>query len=118
MKKSVICFFSLVLYLLLACLLLSLKIESEMMTLVKISERENKGSSFGFKQSVLISDEEGKHLYEVIEGSGWDTGNIARKLPAASWYIDSGESVQFTGNEQVYRFVYSASRPLQEGEKL
>ncbi len=118
MKKRVICFFSLILYLLLACLLLSVKIESEMMPQVIISERKNRGGSFGFNQSVLISDEEGRHLYEVVNGSGWDSGNVAQELPASSWYIDDNGTVQFTGGGLIYRFVYSASRPLQEGENV
>ena len=117
MKKSVICLFSLILYVLLACLLLSLKIETEMMSQVKISERENKGDSFGFNQSVLFSDNDGTHLYEVVNGTGWDSGLLAQKLPA-SWYIDIDGKVQFTGNKKVYRFVYSASRTLQDGEKV
>ncbi len=118
MKKRVICFFSLILYLLLACLLLSVKIESEMMPQVIINERKNRGNGFGFNQSVLISDEDGRHLYEVVNGSGWDSGNIAQKLPASSWYIDDNGTVQFTGDGLMYRFVYSASRPLQEGENV
>jgi len=117
-KKNVIRVFSLILYLLVACTILSNWIEEQMMTEVKISERQNRGDSFGFSQSALFADDEGNHLYEMIDGTGWSIGLRARELPSASWYIDAYGKVQFDGSEQAYRFVVSASRQPQEGDKV
>ena len=117
-KKNVICVFSLILYLLVACTILSNWIEEQMMTEVKISERQNRGDSFGFSESALFADDEGDHLYEMIDGTGWSSGLRARELPSASWYIDAYGKVQFDGSEQIYRFIVSASRQPQEGDKM
>lgn len=117
-KKNVICVFSLILYLLIACTILSNWIEAQMMTKVKISERQNRGDSFGFSQSALFAGNDGDHLYEMIDGTGWSNGLRARELPSAAWYIDAHDKVQFDGSEQTYRFIVSASRQPQEGDKV
>lgn len=118
MKKRVICIFSLILYLLLACGVLSVKIEGEMTTQAKVVKRQNRGESFSINPSVLFSDEEGEYLYDVIEGTGWDSGLRARELPSESWYMDAYGSVKFDGSAQAYRFIYSASRQPRDGEKI
>ena len=118
MKKKVICVFSLILYLLVACTILSNWIETEMMTQVKISERQNRGDSFTFGQSALFSDGEEDHLYEVIDGTGWNSGLRSRELSPSQWYSDAYGKVQFDGSEQTYRFIVSASRQPQEGDEV
>ena len=117
-KKNVIRVFSLILYLLVACTILSNWIEEQMVTEVKISERQNRGDSFGFSQSALFADDEGEHLYEMVDGTGWSSGLRARELPTASWYIDMSGKAQFDGSEQTYSFIVSASRQPQEGDKV
>lgn len=119
MKKKVLCIFSLVLYLLVACTIVSHWIEDQMMTQVTISERKNRGDSFSFKQTVLFADSQGEHLYELIDGSGWNSGLRVSMLPDASWYIDAfGGAVKYDGNKQLYRFITSASRMPKEGEAV
>lgn len=83
MNKKLIRIFSLVLYLLLACTLLSGKIQEEMTILVKGAY---KTSSKSTGRDVTIDwrsvytqwneDEQlyGDHLYEVRDGTGWDQG--------------------------------------------
>ena len=117
-KKNVICVFSLILYLLVACTILSNWIEDQMMTQVKISERQNRGDSFGFSQSALFTDNKGDHLYEMIDGTGWSSGLRARELPSAAWYMDAHDKVQFDGSEQTYHFIISASRNPKTGDKV
>lgn len=119
MKKKALCIFSLILYLLVACTIVSHWIEDQMMTQVTISERKNRGDSFSFKQSVLFTDDQGKHLYEMIDGTGWNSGLRASMLPDASWYINAiNSAVEYDGNKQSYRFIISASRMLTEGEAV
>lgn len=119
MKKKALCIFSLILYLLVACTIVSHWIEDQMMTQVTISERKNRGDSFSFKQAVLFADDQGKHLYEMIDGTGWNSGPRASMLPDASWYINAiNSAVEYDGNKQSYRFITSASRMLTEGEAV
>lgn len=118
MKRKVLCVFSLILYLLAACTILSPWIKTEMMTKVKISERKNRGESFSFQQSVLFSDEEGAHLYDVIDGTGWNSGLRAHELLPPSWYIDGKNSVKYDGSARTYRFIYTASRKPRDGEEV
>lgn len=119
MKKKVLCIFSLILYLLVACTIISHWIEDQMMTQVTISERKNRGDGFSFKQSVLFTDDQGKHLYEIIDGTGWNSGLRASMLPDASWYINAiNSAVEYDGNNQSYRFITSASRMLTEGDPV
>ena len=119
MKKKVLCFFSLVFYLLIACTIVSTWIEDQMTTQVTISERKNRGDSFSFKQTVLFADSQGEHWYELIDGSGWNSGLRVSKLPAGSWYIDVlSNAVKYDGNKQLYRFITSASRLPTEGEAV
>src|SRR5699024_9527251 len=79
MKRNVICVFGLVLWCLLACTVLSQKIEEQMTVGVVLTYLEEKEIGRGVVQHVLpgdclISDENGFHLYRAEEGAGWDTG--------------------------------------------
>ena len=116
MKKRVICLFSLIVYLLVACTVLSIKIEEEMMTQVAITTRKNQGGMFTLNQSVLFTDDSSQHLYAAIEGSGWDDGLRSQEL--TGWSIDTSDAVTFYGYEESYDFVSSASRTLRNGEEV
>lgn len=118
MKKKILCIFGLILYLLVSCTILSHWIEDQMVTRVKISERNKRGSSFAFTQSVLFTDTEGEHLYEAVDGKGWSDGLRINELLPTSWYKDSFGSVNFAGTKQRYLFVISASRQPTQGEKV
>ena len=76
MKRRSLCVICLVLYILISCTILSLKIEKEMLTQVevlKIKDNGMWGQSVSLPQTVLFEDTKGKHLYELIEGSGWES---------------------------------------------
>lgn len=118
MKKKVLCFFSLVLYLLAACTMLSEKIEEEMTTLVQIDFRKAAGSFDPTSQSMdsLFTDEAGQHLYEVVDGAGWESGLRIREIPEGVWSLAYARNVyvEVPGGEN-YRFITSASRQPPEG---
>lgn len=116
MKKRVICVFSLVLWALAACTLLSLRIEELMITKVTACKPENQGSFLEPKGSTLpldclFFDETGAHLYAVIEGNGWESGTRVMELPQNNYTI--GQDTIETGYyADVVRY---ASKPPRNG---
>lgn len=61
------------------------------------------------KTVALFADDEGEQLYEVIDGTGWNSGLRSREPLSSQWYNDAYGKVQFDRIEQVYRFIVSAS---------
>lgn len=119
MKKKVLCIFSLILYILVACTFLSGKIETEMLTQTEVQTTNAKGSSgqtIKLSLRVLFTDTEGDHLYEVIDGTGWESGLRIREIPSSLWSIDPVFSTVNISGGKDYRFVLSASRQPQPGE--
>lgn len=116
MKKRVICLFSLIMYLLTACTALSLKIEEEMMTRVEVSQRSNRGDGFSLSQRALFTDDGGQYLYEITEGTSWNSGLRIRELKG--WSLGERNAVHFFGTKEDYSFVVSASRNPREDEEI
>ena len=117
MKKKILCLFSLLLYLLVACTILSLKIEEEMATLVEVDERISEKAvarSITMSLRSVYTDAEGDHLYEVQEGTGWEGGLRIHEFPSFSMDMVHGTaSIYGTGN---YCLVKSSSRQPREGK--
>lgn len=117
MKKKLLCLLCLTLYLLSACIILSLKIEEEMATLVEVDERitdKAVARSITLPLRAVYTDPEGDHLYEVREGSGWEDGLRIREFASFSLDLVQGTaSIYGTGD---YRLVRSSSRQPQTGE--
>lgn len=123
MNKKLIRIFSLVLYLLLACTLLSGKIQEEMTILVKGAY---KTSSKSTGRDVTIDwrsvytqwneDEQqyGDHLYEVREGTGWDQGLRCYDVEGFGLNPVMGIASLYTTRNMT--LVQSVSRIPQEGE--
>ncbi|MBQ8280196.1 MAG: hypothetical protein IJZ23_10175 [Roseburia sp.] len=117
MKKNVIYIFSLILYLLIACTIVSQKIELEMCTQVEVSERRytgRGGGTFSSSTDVLFEDEEGQHLYEIVEGSGWKSGQRIGEISTSIWSGDGYGKLSIP-NGRSYTLVESASRAPEEG---
>lgn len=122
MKRRVLCVFSLIAYLLCACTILSRKIEGEMMVEVQSETRNTKesGSSTAVNISAVFSDGEENHLYQIVDGTGWETGLRVRELPRSQWALGNAGSrlyADISGGED-YRLILSASRQPTEGEKV
>lgn len=121
MKKKVLCAFSLILYILVAFTFLSMKIEEEMVTLVQVREIDPKkysGSTVEMPMKVLFEHSGGIHLYEVIDGVGWESGLRIREVPKGYWTFAYQEGlVKIPGDDNYYRFVQSASRQPTPGER-
>lgn len=119
MKRKVLCVFSLILFLLIFCTFLSMKIEVEMLTQVEVKTIKASKTYFGNIElpiSVLFKDEYQTHLYEVVEGTGWESGMRIQEI-ASQQYLVSEENQLVTmspGND--YTFVLTASRQPNYGE--
>lgn len=120
MKKNVLYFLTLCLYLLAACTLLSRKIEGEMATQVLIQEHsvDNRYSAGGSMTADALFYVEGEPmLFEVQEGNGWESGSRLRLLPSDKWEWMPAKRpyLRFAGG-RVYHFVETASRtPVEDG---
>lgn len=77
MPGLAVCAFSLILFLLIFCAFLSMKIEAEMQTQVEVKSiiaSKSYFSNIELPISVLFKDESHTHLYEVVQGTGWEGG--------------------------------------------
>ncbi len=120
MKKSVLYVFALVLYLLLVCTIVSQKIEVEMQTQVEVSERNFVGrmsGSFSASKDALFVDEDGLHLYEVVQGTGWKSGACAKEVSRETWSFSDEKRITIP-NGRSYTIVESASRMPLEGSRV
>lgn len=122
MKRNVICVSALVLWCLLACTVLSQKIEKQMTVGVVLTYLEEKEIGRGVVQHVLpgdclISDENGFHLYRAEEGAGWDTGTHLQEEQVEVYEYDKErDEVEYFLYSPDIRFVRYASRPVTVGE--
>lgn len=107
MKNHVFCVFFLIFLTLVTCTVLSGKIEEEM-TLEVIGYPKNTSyDSFSMPKDMYFTDEQGSHLYEVYEGTGWESGLRAREISVEGGY--------FTVDRD-YTIVRGASRQPVYGE--
>lgn len=119
MKRRSLCVICLVLYILILCTILSLKIEKEMLTQVevlKIKDNGVWGQSVSISQTALFEDERGNHLYELAEGSGWESGLRVREIPQDGYELDYEKgTIRLPGGKD-YCFIATASRQPVVGE--
>ena len=120
MKKKVLCAFSLILYLLIVCTLLSEKIEVEMRT--QVETHEIKGNSiYSFLElpaSYLFQQDGKSTLFEVTENTGWESGLKAQAIPDEAWSLNTvseSDKVAISLGSQC-TFIRTASRTPQSGE--
>lgn len=119
MKRRSLCVICLVLYILISCTILSLKTEKEMLTQVEVLKIKDKGmwgQSVSISQTALFEDERGKHLYELVEGSGWESGLRVREIPQDDYELDYEDgTIRLPGGRDYY-FIATASRQPVVGE--
>ena len=80
MKKHVFCVFFLIFLTLITCTILSDAIQREMTLEVIGYEKRKSYDAFSMPEEMHFTDENGSHLYEVYEGSGWESGLRAREI--------------------------------------
>ena len=124
MKRKVLCVLSLVAWVLVVCTFLSSKIEEQMTAQVVTVDRAPLGNILPMES--LFYNEKGYHLFEMVEGTGWESGLRARELGDQSYSIidnegndgDESDDTQQVSASPSYnaRLIQFSSRPLQENE--
>lgn len=119
MKRKALCFFSFILYALVACTVLSHWIEETMMTRVELGPVNTRAAHKSVLRELpdraLFRDERGLHLYEVYEGSGWESGKRIREV--TGWSTQGDGIVIVTGYPDT-AYVFSATRQPKAGEEV
>lgn len=125
MKRKVLFVFSLVAWVLVVCTLLSFRIEDMMTAQVVTAPREPYGPTILPMES-LFYDETGRHLFEMVEGTGWESGTRARELGNQSYSVVENESDEDDENDNTQevsaspsyngKLIRFSSRPLRENE--
>lgn len=125
MKKNVLCVFSLLLYILVACTLVSQKIETEMTTLAEVREVDfTKFSGKNVEISwVVLFEGPGDaaynfYLYEVVDGTGWESGLRLQEIPRSNWTLTLPDGIVRMPVDRDYRLVKSASRNPLFGDRV
>lgn len=108
MKKNVLRVFSLILLALVTCTILSTKIEEEMLLEVIGYEKKASYATVSMPTDMYFKDEMGMHLYEVYEGTGWESGLRTREAQ-----MDGGG---YFMTDRDYIIVRGASRQPVYGE--
>lgn len=119
MKRKVLCVFSLILFLLIFCTFLSMKIEVEMLTQVEVKTINGSKIYFGNIElpiSVLFKDEYQSHLYEVVEGTGWESGMRIQEIASQQYQVSEESQLVTLSPGQDYSFALTASRQPSYGE--
>ena len=118
MKKQALCFGSLILYILIACTIVSGWIEATMMTQVEQGPVNTKAAHEAVTRELpprsLFADQEGLHLYEIYDGTGWESGKRIREV--SGWSL-TGECVSISGFPDT-AYVFSATRQPRAGEEV
>lgn len=115
MKRKVICFFILVFWGLIICTLLSICIEQQMMA--QVTTVISKDSvNFQLPLNALVIDDEGSHLYEVVKGSGWESGNRVQEVNSYEYTVEADHISILRGASYVY--IQYTSKPIAVGEQV
>ncbi len=113
MKNKVLWTFSMVLFLLISCTFLSLRIEKLMMPqVIKIAPDFSKPT---IDLDALFADETGVHLYRVGKGAGWEQGARTYELEANNYRITDG---QIYLNQSGISVVHYSSKQPKDGEAI
>lgn len=116
MKRKVLCVFALLAWVLVACTLLSVRIEEQMTAQVVASKYSGNGSCTLPLEAVCY-DETGCHAFSAAEGSGWESGLRAQEVPQDGYSVGDALVTVSAASYGSYYIRY-ASRPLLDGEPL
>ncbi len=121
MKRRVLCACALVVWVLVACTVLSVKIEDLMTPRVRF--RSVEGGTLPV--DALFWDEEGMHLYWASEGTGWESGTRVREEAADRYAVETAydgeipiQKLKVEGFGFGAGYIQYATKAPQTGEKV
>lgn len=117
MKKKALFIFILIFWMLVACTMLSVKVEEQMIpqvTTVEASQSYSSDSKPELPLDCLLFDDYGMHLYSTYEGSGWEAGTRVKEEEPGSYELR--EDAVILTNSWGGTFIQYASKPLKPGE--
>lgn len=114
MKRKVVCIFVLVFWALMVCTILSAGIEQQMTAQVTTITMSDLSDTRKLPLDVLFYDEDGMHLYEVVKGSGWESGNRVQEIAPELYWIEEDGIAVTNGSE--YGYIQYASKPIASGD--
>lgn len=137
MKRKVVCVLAFALFLMIACTMVSAKIEEEMLTQVVVYEVPPKQAgrftinlpyTFIYLENDTVDltsitlapeDFEGGKLFQVGDGTGWEDGLRLQAVPEDEYWPDvAAGAIMGPDETRGWRFVNYASRFPQEGQKV
>ena len=108
MKRTVLCFFSLILILLAFFTMITPKVEAEMTTLA-VTKRTEPRMNTSISDMSIQWEHGNNVIFTLAEGSGWETGLRITEMP--HHYYSRYNGVATIGPGAEYLYIYSASRP-------
>ena len=108
MKRRVLCIFVLILWGLVFCTMLSVRIEQLMIPEVVLTQADESDPSPHMALDSLVFDDTGMHLYRPREGTGWETGTRIYEEEINNYSVGENQlDLKFFGC-----YVRYASQPL------
>lgn len=114
MKRRVLCIFVLILWGLVFCTMLSVRIEQLMIPEVVLTQADESEPSPHIALDSLFFDDMGMHLYRPREGTGWETGTRIYEEEINNYSVGENQlDLKFFGS-----YVRYASKPLRSGDEI
>ena len=114
MKRRVLCIFILILWGLVFCTMLSVRIEQLMIPEVVLTQADESEPSPHIALDSLFFDDTGMHLYRPREGTGWETGTRIYEEEINNYSVGEEQlDLKFFGS-----YVRYASKPLRSGDEI
>ena len=116
MKRKRLCILILVLWGLVHCTLLSVKVEALMtlkVVVVKSTATREFGQDSKLPITVLYEDDQGQCIYDIVSGTGWEYGLQAKKSETG-FYIED-DNVFISSPNAKNQYVEFASGPIEDG---
>lgn len=114
MKRRVLCIFVLILWGLVFCTMLSVRIEQLMIPEVVLTQADESELSPHIALDSLFFDDTGMHLYRPREGTGWETGTRIYEEEINNYSVGENQlDLKFFGS-----YVRYASKPLRSGDEI
>ena len=118
MKRKAVCIFALIAYVLLFCTCLAPVVEREMATLAEITHVKAKTGRNTTLPMSAYDWGEVQGLFQVKEGSGWNTGARVAEIPKIYYSVPGGFYSKISLHPENYDVILSASRVPKEGDRV